>query len=90
MYVVELQKELEEGSRSVTISKIDKNGYALITSDGRQWSIGWLGAFSSTNWRVGDKLLINKSHFSTPSDYSLINLKDQETVWASIVHLAIM
>jgi hypothetical protein len=85
---VRLQKELESGSRPITISKIDKNGYSIVTSDGRQWSIGWLGSFTSSEWRVGDPLHINKSFFNQRNqDYYIINLRDpkQKEVWATLV-----
>lgn len=86
VYMADLDGELEEGAAPVTISKIDKNGYALLTTDGRQWAIGWLGSFTSSRWKVGDTLLINKSHHSNSEDYALINMRDHEQVWASIVN----
>lgn len=85
VFLVDLDDELEAGSDPVTITKIDKNGYALLSSDGRHWSIGWLGSFSSSSWKIGDRLLINKGSFSDPADYTLIHLKDKEAVWASII-----
>lgn len=85
VYVVDLEKTLDETSNAVTIVKLDQNGYAMITSDGRQWAIGWLGSFDTSKWKVGDTLLVNKSHYSSYADYALINLRNKKSVWASTV-----
>lgn len=85
-YNVDLDKNVEEGSSPLKITQIDESGYAIITSDGRQWAIGYFGADATSKWRVGDILFANKSDHDNKADYELINLRNRDTAWASIIH----
>lgn len=69
-----------------TITAIDDNGYFIAMEDNRQWCIGYLDSYTSYCWRKGDRLLINKSDYSSARDYCLVNLELQEHVKASLIH----
>lgn len=67
------------------VDKMDANGYALITNEGSEWVMGWLGAISTQHWALGDRLTINKSDFSREEDYLIINLKNGSSCWTSLI-----
>ncbi len=46
----------------------------MTTSDGKLWVTGYLGACSSQYWNVGERVVINKSHYSKNyGDYEIVN-----------------
>lgn len=67
------------------ITKIDKNGYVLFLDDGVEWFIGYWSSIVARNWDIGDRIIINKSRYSSDEDYLLINVDKKKDVWASMV-----
>jgi hypothetical protein len=74
-----------DGSSVYYIDQIDANGYAVKMNDGSEWTIGWLDSFLTQHWCPGDRLAINKSHFSRDEDYLVINLHNSTSCWASLI-----
>ena len=83
--LVDLDAACQDRSKAYFIEQIDTNGYAIITQDGSEWAIGWLGAFTTGVWKKGDRLVINKSDHSNYADYLLINADKGGNVWASLI-----
>ncbi|WP_171005711.1 hypothetical protein [Candidatus Rhabdochlamydia sp. T3358] len=51
-----------------------------------EWAIGWIGTFNTYKWRVGDRIIINKSDYSIGESYLIINADDGSSVWASLIN----
>lgn len=73
-------------AKSFYIEKIDKNGYAILTQNEIEWVIGWIGAFNTCKWRVGDRIILNKSGYSVGESYLIINADEGSSVWASLIN----
>lgn len=71
--LVDLDAVSVDPTKSFYIEKIDKNGYAILTQNGIEWAIGWIGTFNTYKWRVGDRIIINKSDYSIGESYLIIN-----------------
>lgn len=85
VFLADLSSKCSNPSNAYYIERLDDNGYALLTKDGMEWSIGWLGSFTSNRWRKGDRILINKSYFHSGEDYIIINTERKNHVWASLI-----
>jgi hypothetical protein len=84
--LVDLDSACVDAANAYYIEKIDQNGYAIATRDGLEWAIGWYGAFTTRSWKRGDRIIINKSHYSSREDYLLIDADKGTDVWASLIH----
>jgi len=85
-YLVDLDVVSIDAEKSFYIEKIDKNGYVILTQNGIEWAIGWLGTFTTCKWRAGDRIIINKSDYSNGEDYLIINADEGSSVWASLIN----
>ena len=68
-----------------TIKAIDDKGYFIFIEDQYQWCIRYLGSFTSCGWSKGDRIIINKSDYSSARDYCLINIESQDHVRANLI-----
>lgn len=59
-----------------TIVKIDSNGYFIELSDGTEWSIPWLGSWTTMKWSVGECVAAVKTIQGLEHNFSLINLDE--------------
>ena len=82
--LVDLVSICLDNSKANYIEKIDSNGYAIFTN-GLEWAIGYWGSITTCKWRKGDRIVINKSHYSKSEDYLLINVDKGTDVWASLI-----
>ncbi|MEK7339375.1 MAG: hypothetical protein WBD50_07675 [Candidatus Rhabdochlamydia sp.] len=85
VYLVDLDVVSVDPAKSFYIEKIDKNGYAILTQNEIEWAIGWIGTFNTCKWRVGDRIIINKSGYSIGESYLIINADERSSVWASLI-----
>jgi hypothetical protein len=85
VYLVDVTQDCSSTSNAYYIEHIDSNGYAILTKNGLQWSIGWQGSFTTIKWRKGDRILINKSYYHSTEDYLIINADNRSNVWASLI-----
>ncbi len=74
-----------DSSRVNFLEKVDEHGYALCTRGGLQWAMGLWGSFTARGWTAGDRIIINKSRYSSEEDYLLINVDKRTNVWASLI-----
>jgi hypothetical protein len=86
VYLVDLDVVSVDPAKSFNIEKIDKNGYAILTQNEIEWAIGWIGTFNTCKWRVGDRIIINKSGYSVGESYLIINADEGSSVWASLIN----
>jgi len=85
VYCVDLDKTYADMSKASFIDRIDQNGYAIILNGGTQWAIGYLGSFTTWNWRRYQRIIVNKSSYYRTEDYMLINAEDGSTAWSSLI-----
>jgi len=85
VYLVDLDPQCADFSRASIIDKIDQNGYAIWMNGGTEWSIGYFGSFTTSNWRPYDRVIINKSSYSRAEDYLIINADDASSAWSSLI-----
>lgn len=86
VYLLDLDVVSADPTKSFYIEKIDKNGYAILTQNGIEWAIGWMGTFNTYKWRAGDRIIINKSNYSIGESYLIINAEEGSSVWASLIN----
>ena len=76
--LVELDKSNRKDVLAASINKIDTNGYFIATDNELYWTVGWFASWTSINWKVGDKIIINNSD---DSRYLLVNLNTTEGIY---------
>jgi hypothetical protein len=86
VYLADMDSVCIDPSQAYFIERIDEHGYAIITQDGSEWAIGWLGSFATQRWRKGDRIIINKSSYHDWQDYLLINADTGTDAWASLIN----
>ena len=85
VYLVDLDSICTDQSKAFYIENIDENGYAILTQNELLWSFGWWGSMTTRNWRIGDRIIINKSDYDNRNDYVLINADKGSNAWGSLI-----
>jgi hypothetical protein len=61
-----------------TLQGLDQDGYYLSLDDGTTWEVSWTNSWTSWNWKVGERVQIEKAE----GEYRLSNLDQTSFIFA--------